>query len=861
MDHPAENEVAVDEATLEDDADDAPEVDIPAKPEIPEVVPVLPVRNVVVYPGTVMPLTVGREKSKRLIDDVLAGSKLVAIFTQRHEDVEDPSIDNVYRVGTAAQVLKLLRSGDGAHTLLVHGIVRLGLEDFVATDPYWKAKVHVHEDREESSTELEALAYSARRVAAEVIELSPNVPEEALQVLHSIDQPAALADFLAANLSLDVVQKQELLETFDVADRLRKINATLQNQLEVLRLAAKIQTDVRSQIDRTQREYYLQEQMKAIQRELGETDSRAAEIEELRARLKQADMPEGVEREAQRELQRLERLAPGSPENGIIRDYLDWLTELPWNKETSERIDLDEAERILDEDHFGLDRVKRHILEHLAVRKLKPDGKSQILCFVGPPGVGKTSIATSISRALGREFARIALGGVRDEADIRGHRRTYIGAYPGRIIQEIRKVGVRNPVILLDELDKLGADFRGDPASALLEVLDPEQNHTFTDHYLGVPFDLSRVLFIATANYMEPVAAALRDRMDVIELSGYTTAEKMEIAKRYLVKRQMDDNGLADKSVKITDDALLAVIEKHTREPGVRTLNRRLGAIARGLAARVARGKKITTAVKETDLAPFLGPPRYEREVASRIAVPGVATGLAYTPVGGEIIFVEATIMPGRGSFALTGQLGDVMRESAHAALSLIRSHAKEFGVDSETLAKSDIHIHVPAGAIPKDGPSAGVAMLTALISLLQNRRVKPTVGMTGEITLRGLVLPIGGVKEKTLAAHRAGLSTVILPKRNGPDLEDVPAEVREKMKFVLVERVEDVLKAALEPLAGSGKAKRAKATARPKAKKARKPAPKRAKRAAGSSRPKPAGRSASGRGAARPTARAARGR
>ncbi len=881
MDHPAEDKVAVDEAPIETQTDDGAGPEADAKPEIPDILPVLPVRNVVVYPGTVMPLTIGRDKSKRLIDDVLAGSKLVGIFAQRHEEVEDPSIDNVYRVGTAAQVLKLLRSGDGAHTLLVHGIVRLGLEEFVATDPYWKAKINVHEDREESSMELEALAYSARRTAAEVIELSPNVPEEALQVLHSIDQPGALSDFLAANLSLDVVQKQELLETFDVADRLRKINATLQNQLEVLRLAAKIQTDVRTQIDRTQREYYLQEQMKAIQRELGETDSRAAEIEELREKVAKTDMPEEVEREAQRELQRLERLSPGSPENGIIRDYLDWLVELPWTAQSAERIDLDEAERILDEDHFGLERVKRHILEHLAVRKLKPDGKSQILCFVGPPGVGKTSIATSIARALEREFVRIALGGVRDEADIRGHRRTYIGAYPGRIIQEIRKAGVRNPVILLDELDKLGADFRGDPASALLEVLDPEQNHTFTDHYLGVPFDLSRVLFIATANYMEPVAAALRDRMDVIELSGYTTAEKMEIARRYLVKRQLEDNGLAEKNVDFSKEALLAIIEKHTREAGVRTLNRRIGAVARGLAARVARGKKISATIKEADLTPFLGPPRFEREVASRTSVPGVVTGLAYTPVGGEIIFVEATLMPGRGSFMLTGQIGDVMRESAQAALSLIRSRAKSFGVKAETLAQSDIHIHVPAGAIPKDGPSAGVAMLTALVSLLQGRKAKATVGMTGEITLRGLVLPIGGVKEKVLAAHRAGLTTVILPKRNASDLDDVPKEVRDKVKFVLAERVEDVLEAALEPTkkASAGKtpkkARRAKSTKTTKsAKKAKtaktatrkKPKAKSTRKAAkskpGAARRKPAAaRSAASKGDARAPARAARSR
>ena len=767
--------------------------------KLPRELPVLPVRDMVVFPGTVVPLTVGREKSKRLIDAVLAGNKMLVTCTQRRADIEDPGLDDIYRVGTAATVLKLLRMPDGTNSLLVHGLSRVGIVEWVSSDPYWRAIINPHEDEDAPpSLELEALAYTARQTALQVIELSPNVPDEARVVLESIEKPGPLADYLAANLSLGVAQKQELLETFDVADRLRKVNATLNNQLEVLQLSQKIQADVREQIDHAQREYYLHQQLKAIQKELGETDGRAAELADVRKRVEQADMPEAVLQEAQRELSRLERIPAGSPEHGVIRDYLDWLCQLPWKTETPDDLDLRRAESVLNADHYGLDKVKRRILEYLAVRKLKPEGKGPILCFVGPPGVGKTSLGQSIARALGRKFIRISLGGVRDEADIRGHRRTYIGSIPGRIIQELRKTGSRNPVFMLDELDKIGADFRGDPASALLEVLDPQQNHSFTDHYLGVPFDLSKVLFIGTANQMEPVAPPLRDRMEVIELAGYTTAEKLEIARRYLVKRQLDENGLADRAITFSEPALRTIIESYTRESGVRNLERAIGTVLRGLAARVARGDPVPKSVGVKDLEPFLGPPKFEREQALHEGLAGIATGLAYTPAGGEIIFVEATQMPGRGQFTLTGQIGDVMRESAQAALSLVRSRSHDWGLPDQDLQKLDIHIHVPAGGIPKDGPSAGVAMLTALVSLLSGRPTDPKVAMTGEITLRGQVLPIGGVKEKVLAAHRAGIRTVVVPARNKVDLGEVPRDVLDDLRIVTATRVEDVLVIAL---------------------------------------------------------------
>lgn len=769
--------------------------------KLPDQVAVLPVRNLVVFPGTVVPLTIGREKSRLLIDEVLAGDRLVATFTQRNEEVEDPDIDDVYRVGTVARVLKLLQMPDGSSSLLVHGVARVGLERFVATDPYWRAVVHLHEEEKDVTLEVEALVHSARHAAEQVVELSPNVPDEARLMLSSIEDPGALADFLAANLSLGVVQKQELLETFDVSERLKKVHVSLNNQLELLQLSQKIQTDVRSQIDKSQRHYFLQEQLRAIQKELGESDGLDDDVEQLRQRVVEAKMPEVVLREAERELGRLERIAQASPEYGVVRDYLEYLCEMPWNNESEEILDLLRAEEILNQDHYGLDRIKRRILEALAVRQLNPEARSPILCFAGPPGVGKTSLGQSIARALNRKFIRIALGGVRDEADIRGHRRTYIGAIPGRLVQEIRKAGTRNPVVMLDELDKLGADFRGDPASALLEVLDPQQNNTFTDHYLSVPFDLSRVLFIGTANYMDPVAPALKDRMEVINLAGYTAAEKLQIAKRYLVPRQIESNGLKQYNVKFDDRALREMIDSYTREAGVRNLERTISMVCRYMASELARKRKIPKTIRVKDLAAPLGPAKFQHEVASRQGQAGVATGLAYTPVGGEIIYVEALAMPGRGGFNLTGQIGDVMRESAQAALSLIRSRADVWGVDLSKLPETDVHVHVPAGGIPKDGPSAGVAMVTALTSLFSGHAVAPQVGMTGEVTLRGHVLPIGGVKEKLLAAHRAGLTSILLPKRNEPDLVEVPQEIQQRLKITFAEQVEDVLAVALPDL------------------------------------------------------------
>ncbi len=807
MDHSSEDHDEVTASTGKDNAQsplaepDGQARDAPAgdKPALPSDLPVLPVRDLVVFPGTVVPLTVGREKSRLLIDAVLAGDKLLVACTQRKADVEDPGLDDVYRIGTACTVLKLLRMPDGTNSLLVHGTVRVGLEDWLTSDPYWRAVVNAHDDDDTpKSLELEALVYTARQTAQQVMELSPNVPDEARLVLDSIEKPGQLADYLAANLSLGIPQKQELLETFDIADRLRKVNATLNNQLEVLQLSRKIQTDVREQIDESQREYYLQQQLKAIKKELGETDSQTAEIEELRTLIDQAKMPEVVLKEAQHELTRLQRISPSSPEHGVIRDYIDWLCQLPWSIQTEDMLDLHHAEEVLNADHYGLDKIKRRILEYLAVRKLKPDGQGPILCFVGPPGVGKTSLGQSIARALGRKFIRVSLGGVRDEADIRGHRRTYIGSIPGRIIQEIRKAESRNPVFMLDELDKIGADFRGDPASALLEVLDPRQNHSFTDHYLSVPFDLSSVLFIATANHMDPIAAPLRDRMEVIELSGYTTAEKIEIAKRFLVKRQLIDNGLEGRDVAFTEPALRKLVESYTRESGVRNLERTIGSVLRALAAKVARDEPVDPLIDVDDVADHLGSPKFQRDTVLNEGLPGVVTGLAYTPVGGEIIFIEAAKSPGTGGFLLTGQIGDVMRESAQAALTLVRSRASDWNLTAAQLGKLDIHIHIPAGGIPKDGPSAGVAMLTALVSLLSNRPADPAVAMTGEITLRGQVLPIGGVKEKVLAAHRAGVKTVILPAHNESDLDEIPDDVRAGLNFVFAKNVEDVLAVAI---------------------------------------------------------------
>lgn len=777
---------------------------------IPELLPLLPIRDSVAFPGTIMPLNIGREKSKRLVEQALAGDKLIGVVAQRNKETEDPGLADIYRIGTVCAILKMLTLPDGTLNIIVHGLTRFGIEEIVSTDPFLYARIHPRDDDPKGDPEMDALIHTARQSAYRVFELSPNVPEEARIVLDNIDTPGGVADFLAANLTIGMVNRQELLETFNVADRLRKISQALAEQVQLLELANKIQSQVRDQIDRSQREYYLQEQLKAIQKELGETDGRTVEIERLKAAIDKARMPEAARKEAERELNRLVRIPQASPEYSVAMDYVTWLCELPWAIATEDRLDLKQAERILDEDHYGLQKVKQRILEFLAVRKLKPEGRGPILCFLGPPGVGKTSLGQSIARALGRKFVRISLGGLHDEAQLRGHRRTYIGAMPGRIIQELRKCGSNNPVFMLDEVDKVGQDFRGDPASALLEILDPQQNSTFTDNYIDAPFDLSKVMFIATANYNDPIPPPLRDRMETLALSGYTTEEKIHIARRYLVPRQLDENGLTRKNLSFSRSAIEVLATRYTREAGVRNLEREIGAICRAVASRIARGRRTPITVKDDALADFLGPPKFEHEAAWRTSVPGVATGLAFTPVGGEILFIEATTMPGQARLTLTGQIGDVMKESAQAAYSIVRSRAGHWHIAPSSIAKLDLHVHVPAGAVPKDGPSAGVAMICAMVSRFTDRPCRHDIAMTGEITLTGRVLPIGGVKEKVIAAHRAGIRRVVLPAENRKDLVEIPAEVRRQLKFTFVESADQAIRTVLAPASGNdGKANR----------------------------------------------------
>ena len=776
---------------------DTDDEDSSSRPAIPGTLPVLPARDSVAFPGTVMPLNIGREKSKHVLDLALAADKMIGVFAQRSSAVEDPKLNDLYRVGTACKILKMFKVPDGTETIIVHGIARVGIEDITQETPYLEGRVHEHTDGDESSTKIEALVHNVRHAADRIMQLSPSVPEEAKIVLDNIRTAGGLADFLAANLSLSLVYRQELLETFDVADRLRKVYAALTSQLEVLELSNKLHQQVRAQMDKSQREYYLREQLKAIQAELGQSDARTSEIDGLKEKVAKARMPKAAAEAANREIERLAIIPQASPEYSVALDYVEWLASLPWSVSTDDKLDLQRAEEILNADHYGLDKIKRRILEFLAVRKLKPDGKGSILCLAGPPGVGKTSLGRSVARALGRKFIRMSLGGMRDEAEIRGHRRTYVGAMPGRIIQEIKKCASNNPVFMLDEVDKIGADFRGDPSSALLEVLDPEQNNTFTDHYLDLAFDLSRVLFIATANYMDSVPSALRDRMEVITLSSYTRREKLQIAKNYLVPRQLVENGLSAKRITVTDEALRLIIAGYTREAGVRELERKIGAVCRALAAGTVRGDVDRHRVTPRTVTRELGPVEYLSEIASREVLPGVVTGLAYTTVGGEVLFIEASRMPGTGAMALTGQIGDVMRESAHAAYSLVRSQARRWRIRQDAIAGYDLHVHVPAGAVPKDGPSAGVAMLVAIISAIKEKAVDPQVAMTGEITLRGAVLPVGGIKEKMLAAHRAGIERIILPEPNMKDLGEIPEEVREELTFIPVKTTDQAVKAA----------------------------------------------------------------
>ena len=771
-----------------------------SSPQVPDVLSILPLRSFVVFPGTILPLTVGRTASIKLLDETLPQTKIIGLLTQRDETKEDPQPQDLYPVGTAAIVLKLLRQSDNHVVIVVQVLRRFALRKIIATAPYLRAEVELLNSRLPPTTkEWEATFRNLRDSAAKLLELTPDVPEQARAAVLSIEDPEQLADFLAPNLNVETAQKQAILEELDVEKRLATVQTSISAQLEIAQIQQKLQQDVQSQFSEAQRRAYLREQMKAIQRELGEETGATDQIERLRKRLDEAKPPEEVLAQADRELRRLDVIPPASPEYSVIVSYVETIAELPWSKLSEDNLDLDQAQQILDRDHYDLEKVKRRLIEYLAVRKLNPQGHGPILCFLGPPGVGKTSLGQSIADALGRKFVRMSLGGIRDEAEIRGHRRTYIASMPGRIIQELRRAGTRNPVMMLDEIDKIGADFRGDPASALLEVLDPRQNHAFSDRYLDVPFDLSQVLFIATANYMDAVPEPLRDRMEVISLPGYTEREKLEIAKRYLVRRQLEENGLKPEQCAWQDEAFRRIINDYTHEAGVRELERQIGAVCRAVAAQVARGKAESVTITPERVAELLGPAKYVRETKLKTSQPGVVTGLAYTPAGGEVLHIEAMRYPGKGNITLTGHIGEVMKESVQAALSLVRSRDGQLGANAEDFRKIDIHVHVPAGAVPKDGPSAGIAMFTALASLFSNRPVRSDVAMTGEITLRGLVLPIGGLKEKSLAAMRAGISTVIIPKLNEKDLVDVPEEAKQKLKFIPVENVDEVLEAALD--------------------------------------------------------------
>ena len=767
-----------------------------SKPLPADALIVIPMRNTVLFPGVITPITVGRTSSVAAAQEAVRSERKVGFALQRDPQKNDVGPEDLYWVGTAGQVVRYLTGAEGAHHLVVQGLSRFRVLEFLQGWPFMVARVEQVKQDETTSPEIEARFLQLKQQAVEAIELLPNAPEELAVVVQQVSSPALLSDMVANLLDVKNEDKQDLLETFDLKRRLDKVLELLSERVGVLRISKEIGEKTKKQFDERQREHVLREQMRQIQKELGEGDDTAAEIEELKKAIDDAAMPEDVHKYAVKELKRLQRMGEGSAEGSMLRTYLEWLAELPWKNEEAKPIDISEARKVLDEDHFGLDKIKRRILEHLAVRKLNPSGKSPILCFVGPPGVGKTSLGQSIARATGRKFQRIALGGVHDEAEIRGHRRTYIGALPGNVIQAIRRAESKNTVLMFDEIDKLGqGGFHGDPSSALLEVLDPEQNSHFRDNYLAVDFDLSKVMFVTTANVLDTIPGPLRDRMEIIQLPGYTEEEKLEIAKRYLVRRQLEANGLTSEKVSVTDDALRAIIGDYTREAGVRSLEREIGAVLRSAAMKTAEGFSGKLEIKSEDLHGVLGVRRFENEVAQRTAVPGVATGLAWTPVGGDILFIEASKVPGSGKLILTGQLGEVMKESATAALTLVRNFL------GDPFDKTDVHIHVPAGATPKDGPSAGVAMFLALVSLLTGVPVRSDVAMTGEISLRGLVLPIGGVKEKTLAALRAGIRTVMLPKRNEKDLEDVPAEARQKLEFVLLERVEDAVKTAIGEL------------------------------------------------------------
>ena len=783
-------------AALKENPDDTAEQQ---ESRIIDTIAVLPVRNLIIYPHMAAPLVANSPGSVKAIEEALQGDKRLMILAQRDPSVDRPDPGDLFSVGTLSVVHKVMRLPEDSLHALVQGVSRARVIEVLETEPILRVRVELAPDEEEPSVEIEGLAHNLSEQFQKLVNLSQTLSDELkIPALNLIAQPSKLADFVAFNLKISLEDQQALLELTNVQDRLKGLTILLNRELEVAETGSRIQSQVQNEMSKVQRDYYLREQLKAIQKELGEADDRTGEQEELTQKVVEAGMPDEVRVEAERELRRLARIQPTSPEYTIARTYLEWLTDLPWAVSTEDRLDITEAQGILDEDHHGLEKIKERILEHLAVRKLRPDMKGPILCFVGPPGVGKTSLGRSIARALGRKFVRMSLGGVHDEAEIRGHRRTYIGALPGKIIQGLRKAGSNNPVFILDEIDKVGMDFRGDPASALLEVLDPEQNNTFSDHYLDVPFDLSNILFITTANVLSTIPGPLRDRMEVIELAGYTEEEKVKIAESHLVPKQLADHGISAERLVFTADTLRALISNYTREAGLRNLEREIGAVCRKVARRIAEGADGPYFLQPADLSIYLGPEKFFREAAERTGEPGVAIGLAWTPVGGEIMFVEASKMPGKKGLILTGQLGDVMKESAQAALTYVRSHAADLGIDPNFFEESDIHIHLPAGAIPKDGPSAGVTLTTVLVSLLTGRPVRNDIAMTGEVTLRGKVLPVGGIKEKTLGAQRAGITTVLLPKRNEKDLVDVPQSTKEQLGFILVDRIDQVLDFAL---------------------------------------------------------------
>jgi len=769
--------------------------------EFPDELAVLPIRNAVLFPGAVAPFDVGREKSVALVEDVHnQEGPVIAIFAQRDPSTDDPGEGDLYPVGCAARVLKALKHSSGNYSLILQGLARIRLGEVTQEEPYLRAKVTRVPLTQSEDVEAEALAMSLRDVAKQVIQLMPELPREAPSLIDSIQAPGALADLVAANLDAPVDEKAQLIETIDVKERIRKVLRLLTRQLEILKMRERINSQIKEEMGKNQREYVLRQQLKAIKEELGEDDGDQGDLDGLEERIAKANLPTEADSVARKQLKRLRSMQVGSAEYTVVRTYLDWILDVPWSESTEDNLDILAVRQVLDEDHYGLDKVKKRIVEYLAVRKLKKDKKGPILCLLGPPGVGKTSLGRSIARALGRKFVRVSLGGVHDEAAIRGHRRTYVGALPGQIIQGMKKASTVNPVFMMDEVDKIGHDFRGDPSAALLEVLDPEQNNTFADHYLEIPYDLSSVMFVATANIADPIPPPLRDRMEILEIPGYTRREKLAIARQHLIPKQLEEHGLSGEQLTITDEAVEELIEHYTREAGVRSLERTIASVIRGVAVKVAEGDTSARTIKtEDDLREFLGPIKFTSEVAERTEETGVSTGLAWTSVGGEILFIEATKMFGTGKLQLTGQLGDVMKESAHAALSYVRTNAEKYGISRDFLEKSDIHIHIPAGGMPKDGPSAGITMFTALVSLLTGIRVRHDVAMTGEISLRGRVLPIGGLKEKTRAAHRAGIKRVLVPERNKADLDEVPKEVRDELEFVFVRQLDEVLAAALE--------------------------------------------------------------